>query len=125
MFKERTKIVATVKEREKSQINENTETGKIELDLKEIQILSKADESPIPISEKSGEVSLSKRLKWRWLDLRKPETRVIFKVWTELERGFREYFEKEDYTQVYTPSLMTSPSESGAEVFEVKYFDRK
>ena len=119
------KIVGSIKEREKNQINENIETGKVELDLKEIQILSKADESPIPISEKSGEVSLSKRLKWRWLDLRKPETRVIFKVWTELERGFREYFEKEDYTQVYTPSLMTSPSESGAEVFEVKYFDRK
>lgn len=102
--------------------------GGFELEAQELTILSKALPSlPIPVVvEKSGEeVDISKRLDWRWLDLRREESLRIFKVWTELEKGFREYMEKAQYMQVYGPSFMSSASESGAEVFEVKYFDRK
>ncbi|QQR77025.1 aspartate--tRNA(Asn) ligase [Candidatus Nomurabacteria bacterium] len=59
------------------------------------------------------------------MDLRKPEKTKIFKVWTELEKGFRKYWDENGYTQLYSPSFMSTPSETGAEVFEVNYFDRK
>jgi aspartyl-tRNA synthetase len=68
---------------------------------------------------------MSIRFDWRWLDLRKEAKAKIFKTWTEMERGFRDYFEKNDFIQIYTPSFMGTASETGADVFEVKYFDRK
>jgi nondiscriminating aspartyl-tRNA synthetase len=99
-----------------------------ELQAKKITVLSKADpELPIPVLMfKSGdETEATKRFDWRWIDLRRPEQLQIFKLWTSLEKGFREYYSNNNFLQIYTPAIMESPSESGAEVFEVKYFDRK
>lgn len=102
--------------------------GGFEIEIKEIKVLSKAlAELPIPVLTEKGadEVDQNLRFDYRWLDLRKEEKLKIFKVWTALEKGFRETFEKEGFVQIYAPSFMSSASESGAEVFEVKYFDRK
>ena len=93
-----------------------------------MKILSKAEpELPIPIiEEKSGEpTDITKRLDWRWIDLRKEENLKIFKVWTELEKGFRKYYDQEGFIQIYTPSFMETASETGADVFEVQYFENK
>jgi len=59
------------------------------------------------------------------LDLRKPEKALIFQVWTLMEQSFREYWTKNNYFEIHSPKFMSTPSESGAELFEVKYFDRK
>ena len=102
--------------------------GGYEVEAETMEVLSRAgSELPIPVvSEKGGEeTEITKRLDWRYLDLRKPSNTLIFKVWTSLEKGFREYFDKAGYIQFYSPSFMNAPSESGADVFEVKYFDRK
>ncbi len=99
-----------------------------EIEATSMVVLSSAMPSlPIPVVvEKSGEESeISKRLDSRFIDLRKSENTKIFKVWTELEKGFRNYLLSAGYLQVYSPSFMSSASESGSEVFEVKYFDRK
>ncbi|MBI1957090.1 MAG: aspartate--tRNA(Asn) ligase [Candidatus Niyogibacteria bacterium] len=100
----------------------------IEIAVDVITILSLADpELPIKVLEKGeeGETGLQKRLDWRWLDLRKPEHRLIFQVWTEMEHAFRSYCVARGYIEIHSPKLMSSPSESGAELFEVKYFERK
>ncbi len=102
--------------------------GGFEIEVHTIELLSAADpQLPIPIIEKKGgeETEPPIRFDYRWIDLRKPEKLHIFKVWTELEKGFREYWNKHDFLQIYTPSFMSTPSETGAEVFEVNYFDRK
>lgn len=101
--------------------------GGFEVQALKIEMLSKAEpELPIPVMEKANdETEITKRLDWRWLDLRKPEKLMVFKVWTELERSMREYVLVEGFIQLYTPSFMMSPSETGSEVFEVEYFDRK
>ncbi|MFH1792603.1 MAG: amino acid--tRNA ligase-related protein, partial [Patescibacteria group bacterium] len=101
--------------------------GGFEIEPKKIKILSlSSPELPIQVLEKNEkEASMEKRFNWRFLDLRKPEKQLIFKIWTSLEKGMREYFEKEDFMQIYTPSLMNTASESGSEVFEVKYFKKK
>lgn len=82
---------------------------------------------PIPVvAEKgAGDVDVTNRFDWRWLDLRKEESHKIFRVWTVLEAGIRDYFSQEGFTQIYSPAFMSAPSESGAEVFEVKYFEGK
>lgn len=92
-----------------------------------IEVLSQAEpELPIPVVAKGGEETDAPiRFDYRWLDLRKPERVKIFQVWTEFEKGWRKYWDDNNFIQLYPPSFMNAPSESGAEVFEVKYFDRK
>lgn len=100
----------------------------VEVAAQEVRILSAAEpELPIPIVEKGSmnEADREIRLDWRFLDLRKPERQLIYKVWTELERSFVEFLTTRNYIEIHSPKLMSAPSESGAEVFEVKYFDRK
>jgi nondiscriminating aspartyl-tRNA synthetase len=101
--------------------------GGLEVQAQKITLLSlAAAEMPIPVTEKGGEeTEQTKRFDWRWIDLRKPERQLIFKVWTELESGFREALLENNFIEAYPPYFMSTPSESGAEVFEVKYFDRK
>ena len=101
--------------------------GGSEMHPDKIIILSESDpELPIPVVLKgSEETEAPIRFDYRWIDLRKPEKAKVFKVWTEFEKGWREYWDKEGYIQLYPPSFMSTASESGASVFEVKYFDRK
>ncbi len=102
--------------------------GGFEIEAEKIAILSPADpELPIPIITKGqqGETEQSIRLDWRWIDLRKPQGALTFKVWTMFEAAFREYWTENGYIEIHSPKLISTASESGAEVFEVKYFDRK
>jgi aspartyl-tRNA synthetase len=99
-----------------------------EMAIADIEVLSIADPNlPIPIVEEKGadKVHQDIRFDYRWLDLRRPEKTQIFKIWTELEKGFRSYWKTEGFIQFYAPSFMSTPSESGAEVFAVDYFDTK
>ncbi len=102
-------------------------TQDYELAVSEVKLISLADENlPIPVLTKGdNEANLDNRLDWRWLDLRREENQLIFKVWTKLEAGFRDYFLANNFLQIYTPCLMNTASETGSEVFEVKYFDKK
>ncbi len=106
---------------------EKNAPGGSEMHPDKIEVLSRAaPELPIPVVVKSGEeTELPTRLDYRWLDLRKPEKAKIFKVWTEFEKGWRKYWDENNFIQLYPPALMSTPSESGAEVFSVNYFDRK
>jgi aspartyl-tRNA synthetase len=102
--------------------------GGFEIAAEKIEVLSKSEpELPIPVFEKGNqeEAEQSLRLDWRWIDLRKPKNLLVFKVWTTMEEGFREYWTGNQYVEIHSPKLIGAPSESGAEVFEVKYFDRK
>lgn len=97
-----------------------------EIQIISISILSKAEpQLPIPVVEKTeGETELPKRLDYRWLDLRKPKSRLIFEISSAVMRYMREYFQKEGFFEFSTPKLMATPSESKAELFKVKYFER-
>lgn len=101
--------------------------GGSEMHPTNIEVLSRAKpELPIPVVVKGGEETEAPiRFDYRWLDLRKPEKTKIFKVWTEFEKGWRKYWDENKFIQLYPPAFMSTASESGAEVFEVKYFDRK
>ncbi len=99
----------------------------IEIAAEKMKVLSYAyPELPIPVVEKSSEeTGIQKRLDWRWVDLRKQPKVLIFKAWTAMERAMRKYWLDHGYLQIHSPKLMSTCSESGAELFEVEYFDRK
>lgn len=106
---------------------ENPASQDYELAAEAARLISLADENlPIPVLTKiDNEANLDNRFDWRWLDLRRDENQLIFKVWTKLEEGAREYFKANGFWQVYTPCLMSTASETGSEVFAVKYFERQ
>ncbi|MEK6926474.1 MAG: aspartate--tRNA(Asn) ligase [Nanoarchaeota archaeon] len=97
----------------------------VEIDVSEINILSKADKLPIQVNEKAVSSELSNRLDWRSLSLRIPRSRAIFKVQAKIVEGMQEYLNHNGFLQVFTPCLMGVASESGSEAFEVKYFNTK
>ncbi|QQG38955.1 MAG: aspartate--tRNA(Asn) ligase [Candidatus Woesearchaeota archaeon] len=99
----------------------------LELEISDIIIHSKAEPLPIQVFEKDKSIKtdLSVRLDYRSLDLRKPKNLAIFKIEAALVEGMQSYLNSNGFTQVFTPCLMGTASESGAEVFEVKYFDKK
>ena len=100
-------------------------TGGNEIEIKNLEVLSKA-ETPLPI-DISGKITtdLSKRLDWRCLDLRNPKVQAIFEIQSKLMDGAFEWLEKNNFTFLSTPCLMGAPSESGAELFAVPYFNKK
>lgn len=101
--------------------------GGFEVGIENLKILTRANpELPIPVVEKGQEETDQQiRLDWRWLDLRKPEKALIFKVWTVMEQAFRNYFIENGFIEIHSPKLTATATESGSELFEVKYFDQK
>ena len=96
----------------------------LEISPSRIILLSKAH-TPLPLdpSEKVSAL-LPTRLDNRPLDLRNERRHVIFKVYATLIYAFEEWLRKNGFIRVYTPSIIGAPSESGAAVFPVKYFNR-
>lgn len=118
-------IIGTVKKRPEKMVNADSLNGDLEIEVKEYKILSKAEGLPILVNNKSAnESEVDVRLDYRWIDLRRAEKLLTFKIWTELESSFRQYWTNNNYLEIHSPKILGAPSESGAEVFEVKYFDR-
>lgn len=85
-----------------------------------INILSSAE--VLPLEENAN---LDTRLDYRWLDLRSKKNNTMLKVQSEMIKGMRNFLYENNFTEIHTPKLIGTASESGSEVFEIKYFDRK
>ncbi len=99
--------------------DERVKLGGLELRIEQLEVDSLA-EPELPITPESA---LDKRIDWRYLDLRRPERRLIFEVQTTIEHAMREFWRREGFIELHSPKLMGSASESGAELFKVEYFD--
>jgi nondiscriminating aspartyl-tRNA synthetase len=100
--------------------DERVKLGGLELQLAGLTVDSLA-EPELPIAADSA---LDKRIDWRYLDLRRPDRKLIFEVQSTVEHAMREFWRKEGFIEIHTPKLMGSASESGAELFKVEYFER-
>ena len=79
-------------------------------------------ETPLPIDANTG---ADGRQDWRFLDVRRrPAARLVFAVQTTVEQAMRSFAYADGCTEMHTPKLMGTASESGAGVFEVGYFGR-
>jgi nondiscriminating aspartyl-tRNA synthetase len=99
--------------------DERVKLGGLELKLEQLEVDSPA-EPEVPIAPDSA---LDKRIDWRYLDLRRPDRRLIFEVQSTAEHAMRDYWRKEGFIELHSPKLMGSASESGAELFKVEYFE--
>ena len=99
--------------------------NQLELQLESLQIENEA-EIPLPFDPFADTLpALDYRLDWRYMDLRRPYNTLLFQVETTIEMAMREYWIKHAFIEVHSPKLMGTPSESGAELFSLDYFERK
>ena len=100
--------------------NPQVKLGGRELIPTKLEVLSLA--APLPLTK---EANIDTRMDYRWLDLRGEKERLLFEVQTCLVASMREFLLQREFIEIHTPKLIAAASESGADVFEVGYFDRK
>lgn len=104
--------------------NEVVKLGGIEVQLESLIVENNA-ELPLPFEPFSETLpEQDYRLDWRYLDLRRERNRLIFEIQTTLEQAMREYWLQNGFIEIHSPKIMGTPSESGADLFKVEYFDR-
>src|SRR5579875_28344 len=104
-------------------LNKGAKAG-VEITPVKIQILNRS-EAPLPAGIFDPvEVDFETRLNNRFLDLRKPERNIIFRVESALLWGMRKYLMSQGFVEVHTPKIVAAATEGGAELFPVKYFEK-
>ncbi|MBR1414012.1 MAG: aspartate--tRNA(Asn) ligase [Bacilli bacterium] len=85
----------------------------------DVVVLSSALASPL-----EENANIDTRMDFRWIDLRTRKNNLMIKVQSTFAKAMKDYLYSEDFVEIHTPKLIGTASESGSEVFEVKYFDR-
>ena len=100
--------------------NEYVKMGGKEMLPDRLVIESVADALPI-----KDDSEIDSRMDFRWIDLRRDQNHLMIQMQTTLTAALREFLLARDFVEIHTPKLIGAASESGSEVFEVKYFDTK
>jgi aspartyl-tRNA synthetase len=113
------KVKGKVELRPNDMINKKLKTGEIEIKCLEIEILSKSKTPPFELDEeKNIETNEASRLKYRFIDLRRPKLQEILKIKNEFFQHIRKYFNDRNFIEIQTPILANSSPE-GARDFLV------
>ena len=107
-----------MRERAKDLINPNIPTGKIELVVENLELLNKSATPPVNTHDDGEKSSEELRLKYRYLDLRRPSMQNLLKHRSEYYRFIRNYMYEREFTEISTPILANSSPE-GARDFLV------
>lgn len=89
-----------------------------------VDLISLSKEPLIDVTDRS-KTELPKRLEYRFLDLHRRKIQAIFKIQSEICNSFREYFYNKGFLEVNLPSVISSSSEGGTELFPIQYFNKK
>ncbi|MBE7022270.1 MAG: aspartate--tRNA ligase [Ruminococcaceae bacterium] len=103
-------VVGEVVLRDAETVNDKIPTGQVEIRAKELRILSKAETPPIYIEEDSN-VREEVRLKYRYLDLRRPDMQRLMELRHRVCKITRDYFDQEGFLEIETPMLTKSTPE--------------
>jgi nondiscriminating aspartyl-tRNA synthetase len=104
-------------------VSEPAAPGGIELHAPEIELLGQAAEAPpFDLYRPSLNIQLPTLLDYAPVALRHPARRAAFKVSAALSSGFRSTLRAQGFTEIQTPKIVASATESGANVFELDYF---
>lgn len=103
-------VEGTVVAREESTVNNNISTGKIEIKVSDVTIINEAKTPPFMIEDRT-DVSEDLRLKYRYLDLRRPAMFETFKMRHNVTKSIRDYLDGEGFLDIETPILTKSTPE--------------
>jgi aspartyl-tRNA synthetase len=110
-------VTGAVRERLEGRVNPNIATGEIEVVADKLEVLSEAAVLPFQIDEHT-EVGEEARLKYRYLDLRRPAPAAAIRLRSKVNRAAREVLYRHDFVEIETPTLTRSTPE-GARDFLV------
>ena len=99
-------------------LNEYVKMGGIEMLPDKMTVESIADALPI-----KDDSDIDVKMDFRWIDLRRDKNHLMLKMQTTLTAAMREFLVERNFVEIHTPKLIAAASESGSDVFEVKYFD--
>lgn len=99
--------------------------GDREIHPESVEIIGEA-ESPLPMDvSKNIDSDLSTRLDARFMDLRRPEVHSVFSLRSHIVENMEEWFDKNEYINIQTPTIAKMGAEGGAELFPVIYYDEE
>ena len=104
------RIVGKVRNRPASQINERLRTGKIEVVVSTIEVLNAAAPLPFMLDDAAGEDA---RLRYRYLDIRRPDMQRKLRMRTKLVSALRHYLDARGFQDIETP-ILTKATPEGA-----------
>ncbi len=106
-----------VRQRPEGTRNPKIPTGEIEVMVKELEVLNVADVLPFPVDdpEVAGKVNEELRLKYRYLDLRRPEMARNLRRRSKVAIATRQYLDEQGFLEIETPTLFKSTPEGARE----------
>ena len=99
-------------------LSEYVKLGGKEMYPTSMKVESIADALPI-----KDDSDIDVKMDYRWIDLRRDKNHLMLKMQTALTAAMREFLVEKNFVEIHTPKLIGAASESGSDVFEVKYFD--
>lgn len=100
--------------------------GGFEVQGSTLEVISEATQAPpVELAKEDWTANPETLLAYRHVTVRSPKTRAVLKVEAELVRGFRAYLDAHDFTEIFTPKLVSAGAEGGANLFEVDYYGRR
>jgi aspartyl-tRNA synthetase len=111
-------VEGEIRKRPKGMENPKIETGAVELEAENLKVFSKAKTLPFAIDTSGYEINEEKRLKYRYLDLRRQRLRKNLEVRQKVIQFMREFLTKERFLEVETP-ILTKSTPEGARDFLV------
>lgn len=104
-------VKGQVRNRPEGTINANLRTGQIEVAASEVMILNRSEPLPFPIDDEYHDVGEESRLKYRYLDIRRPEMLSRLKMRASIARYLRNYLDEHGFIDVETPVLTRATPE--------------
>lgn len=112
------KVIGLVKERPANMVNPNQVNGKYEVEAKELEIISRSAEMPIPIDGDGYEIDENIRMKYRYLDLRRGRMQRNLRLRHKTTQFIRNYLSDKGFWEIETP-ILTKTTPEGARDFLV------
>jgi nondiscriminating aspartyl-tRNA synthetase len=106
--------------------NEKAPEG-VEIHVTDIKIVGKTyyDLLPFSINTPKVNASLETELDYRYISLRRPDRRAVFKVEAEIAQAFSQFCRSQGFSEIFTPKIIASGTEGGSEMFTVNYFETR
>lgn len=118
-------VEGLIKSRPGGAQNEKISTGSIEIEVKELSIVSRVEKDiPFEINEDTSKVNEALRLKYRYLDLRTERMRHNIRMRDKIIAFFREYMHRHDFVEVETPIMMKGTPEGSREYLVPSRIDK-
>ncbi len=111
-------IIGKVVKRPENLINPKIPTGEVEVQVSQAKVLAKARDLPFPIDGPGYEIDEALRLKYRYLDLRRPRLQQMIRARNRVIQRIREFLAQKDFIEVETP-VLSKPTPEGARDFLV------